>query len=79
MNLKFPEFERKFYSNLRNFYIHLGIDKSLFSFRNYKKFLQEIDNFFNEHIIKDFDLVFPPKLIISTKWKHDYILYRKKK
>ena len=78
MNLKFPEFEGKFYSNGRNFYIHLGIDKYLFSFQNYKIFLQEIDNFFNEHIIKDFDLVFHPKLVISTKWKHNYILYRKK-
>ena len=78
MNLKFPEFHGKFYSNRRNFYIHLGLDKSLFSFQNYKIFLQEIDNFFNEHVIKDFETVFPPKLVISTKWKDDYILYRKK-
>ena len=78
MSLKFPEFDGKFYSNRRNFYIHLGLDKSLFSFYNYKIFLQEIDNFFNDHLIKDFESVFPPKLVISTKWKHDYILYRKK-
>ena len=78
MNLKFPEFHGKFYSNRRNFYIHLGLDKSLFSFQNYKIFLQEIDNFFNEHVIKDFETVFPPKLVISTKWKDHYILYRKK-
>ena len=78
MNLKFLEFHGKFYSNRRNFYIHLGLDKSLFSFQNYKIFLQEIDNFFNEHVIKDFETVFPPKLVISTKWKDHYILYRKK-
>ena len=78
MSLKFPEFDGKFYSNRRNFYIHLGLDKSLFSFHNYKIFLQEINNFFNDHLIKDFESVFPPKLVISTKWKHDYILYRKK-
>ena len=78
MNLKFPEFHGKFYSNRRNFYIHLGLDKSLFSFQNYKIFLQEIDNFFNEHVIKDFETVFPPKLVISNKWKDHYILYRKK-
>ena len=78
MSLKFPEFDGKFYSNRRNFYIHLGLDKSLFYFHNYKIFLEEIDIFFNDHLIKDFESVFPPKLVISTKWKHDCILYRKK-
>ena len=78
MSLKFPEFDGKFYLNRRNFYIHLGLDKSLFSFNNYKIFLQEIDSFFIEHLIKDFESVFPPKLVITIKWKHDYILYRKK-
>ena len=78
MSLNFPEFDGKFYSNRRNFYIHLGLDKSLFSFNNYKIFLQEIDSFFIEHLIKDSESVFPAKLMISTKWKHDNILYRKK-
>ena len=77
MYSKFPEFNGKIYSNRRNFYIHLGLDKSLFSFVNYKMFLQEVDNFLVEHIKKDFVSMFPPKLIISTKWKHDYILYKK--
>ena len=78
MRLKFPEFDGKFYSNRRNFYILLGLDKSLFSFNNYKIFLQEIHRFFIEHLIKDFESLFPPKLVVSTKWKHDDILYRKK-
>ena len=78
MSSKFPEFDGKFYLNRRNYYIHLGLDKSLFSFNNYKIFLQEIDSFFIEYLIKDFEYVLPPKLVISTKWKHDCILYRKK-
>ena len=78
MHSKFPEFDSKFYSNRRNFYIHLGLDKSLFSFKNYKMFLQEVDSFLSEHIKSDFVYVFPPKLVVSTKWKHDYIVYRKK-
>ena len=78
MYLKFPEFNGKFYSNRRNFYIHLGLDKSLFSFEYYKTFLQEIDNFLRQHLKSDFVPVFPPKLVISTKWKHDHIIYRKK-
>ena len=40
MYLKFPEFNGKFYPHRRDFYIHLGLDKSLFSFEYYKTFLQ---------------------------------------
>ena len=35
IELKFPQCDAKFYSNRRNFYIHHGLDKSLFSFENY--------------------------------------------
>ena len=77
-SLKFPEFDGKFYSNRRNVYIYLRLVKSLFSFHNYKIFLQEIDDFFNDHLIKDFESLSLPKLVISAKWKHDSILYRKK-
>ena len=72
----FPEYQAKFYSNQRNFYIHMGLDKSLFGFENYKKPLEEVDCFLNEHLSNKFVCVFPPKLIYSTKWKHDYIIYK---
>ena len=74
---KFPEYQVKFYSNRRNFYIHMGLDKSLFSFENYKKLLEEFDCFLREHLSNKFIFVFLPKLIYSTKWKHDYIIYKK--
>ena len=78
ITFKFPEFDAKFYSNSRNSYVHLGLDKALFSFENYRKLLEEMNSFLNEHLIsKQFTCVFPPKLVISTKWKHDYIVYRK--
>ena len=79
MSLKFPEYGSKFYSNRRNYYIHLGLAKSLFSFENYKNFLEEVDSFLIEHLQSQFICVFPPKLVISTKWKHNYIIYRKTK
>ena len=79
MSLKFPEHGSKFYSNRKNYYIHLGLDKSLFSFENYKKFLEGVNSFISEHLHSQFIFVFPPKLVISTKWKHDYIIYRKAK
>ena len=40
INNKFPEFKAKFYSNGRNFYIHMGLDESLFGFCEYRKLLQ---------------------------------------
>ena len=75
--LKFAQNAATFYANRRNFYIHLGLDKSLFSFENYKEFLIEVNKFLFEHLHKDFASVYPPKLVLSTKWKHDYIIYSK--
>ena len=54
MSLKFPEYGLKFYSNRRNYYIHLGLDKSLFSFENYKKFIEEVNSFLSEHLHSQF-------------------------
>ena len=79
MSLKFPDYGLKFDSNIRNYYIHLVLDKSFFSFENYKKFLEEVNSFLREHLHSQFICVFPTKLVISTKWKHDYIIYRKAK
>ena len=77
ISVKFPEYQAKFYSNRRNFYIHMGLDQSLFSFENFRKLLQEIDCFLNEHLENKFTCVFPTKLINSTKWKYDYIISKK--
>ena len=74
---KFPEYNAKFYSNQRNFYIHTGLKNSLFSFDNYKILLEEIGNFLTEHLETNFSRVYPPKLIFSTRWKNDYIISKK--
>ena len=73
INVKFPEYQAKFYYNRRNFYIHIGLDKSLFGYDNFRKLLEEVESFLNEHLLNKFIAIFPPKLIHSTKWKHDYI------
>ena len=78
INVKFPEYEAKFYSNQRNLFIHMGLDKSLFGYEHFRKLLTEINCFLNEHLPNKFSCFFPPKLLHSTKWKHDYILSRKK-
>lgn len=74
MQKKFQNFNGKFYSNRQNNYIHLGLYKSLFSFTDYKDFLNLIDLFLTEHLWNEFKQVYPPKLVISAKWKHDYII-----
>ena len=56
----------------------MGLDKSLFSFENYKILLQETDNFLGEHLPNKFTTVYPPNLIFSTRWKHEYIISNKK-
>ena len=45
MKQKFLHYDSKFYANRQNTYIHLGLDKSLFSFDDCKEFLNTIDNF----------------------------------
>ena len=45
----------------------MGLNKSLFSFENYQKLLNEFDCFLNEHLEKKIISIFPPKLIYSTK------------
>ena len=71
---KFPHYDSKFYVNRRDTYIHLGLDKYIFSFDDYKEFLNTIDKFLSEQLRAEFKIVDPPKLVISTKWKHDYII-----
>ena len=73
----FPDYNAEFYSNRRNFYIHMDLDNSLFSFENYKLLLEEIDNFLSEHLETKFTRVYPPKLIFSKMWKHNYIISKK--
>ena len=74
---KFPEYDAKFYSNRRNSFIHMGLDKAIFSYSNFKILLEEVTSFLDEHIPNKFSSNFQ-KLIHSTKWKSDYILVSKK-
>ena len=36
--------------------------------------MNTIDKFLSEHLQSEFQKVDPPKLVISAKWKHDYIV-----
>ena len=78
INQKFPEYNAKFYSKRRNFYIHIGLDNFIFGYENFKQLLQEIDLFIKKHLPEKFIFNSIPKLIHSTKWKFDYIVCIKK-
>ena len=71
---KHPNYEAKFFSNRRNNYIHLGLDKSLFPFENYEVLLKDIDTYLSANLNINFQAVYPPKLVLSLRWKHDYII-----
>ena len=77
INAKFPEHQAEYYSNRRNFFIHMGLDNSIFSYENFTKVLEKVDCFLNEHLPNKFNSNFP-KFIYSTKWKFDYIVGSKK-
>ena len=77
INLKFPNYKAKFFTNRRNTLIHVGLDRALLLFDDFQLFLDEINNFLSERLI-NFGKVYPPKLVFSAKWKHDYIIYFKK-
>ena len=71
---KHSYFNAKFFSNRRNNYIHLGLNKSLFSYEDYNVLLEDIDTYLTANLNKNFELVDPPKLVLSLRWKHDYII-----
>ena len=63
---KFPEFNAKFYSNRRKFYVHMGLDNSLYGYSNFKQLLEETDLLIDECLPEKCHSEFS-KLIHSTK------------
>ena len=74
---KFPELNAAFYSSRRNMCVHMGLNKAIFAYSNFNKIINELNNFFGEHLAEKFKTNYP-QLIHSSKWKFDYIIARKK-
>ena len=71
---KYPEFNAKFYINQKNRLIHIGMDKCLYDFNNYRLFLWDCEWFFEKALNnKLFKWYRTPNLICCTKWKYDYV------
>ena len=43
------------------FILHMGLNNSLFGYENFKKLLEEVENFLNEHLPNKFISIFSPK------------------
>ena len=75
---KFPEVKAAFYSSRRNMCVHMGLDKAIFAYSNFKQIIEQMNKFFDDHLVARFEMNYP-QLIHSTKWKFDYIVARKKR
>ena len=75
---KFHDLDAGFYVSKRNMCVHMGLEKSIFSYSNYKKIIKEYNKFFEEHLSNKF-IVTKPQLIHTAKWKFDYVISPKKK
>ena len=79
MNEKHPHIDSKFYRSRRKKIVHFGIERSIQQYEDNLKFIEDIELFFLRNLRNsDFELVKPPQLVNSVKWKYDYVVFRKR-
>ena len=76
---KFPDvmLEEVYFSRRRK-YIHMAFEKTIYDFERKKEFFKEVENFYNEYLKKDFELMKLMKIINTIKWKFVYLVFRKR-
>ena len=76
---KFPDVKlEEVYFSRRRKYIHIAFERTISDFERKKEFFKEVENFYNEYLKKDFELIKPMKIINTIKWKFDYLVFRKR-
>ena len=50
MFLKFPEYNAKYFINRRNKLLHVGLDKTIFAYNDFRTFLAEVDNYLKDNL-----------------------------
>ena len=79
LNEKYLHIDSKFYCSCRKKFVHFGIERSIQQYKDYLKFIEDIELFFLRNMKNsDFELVKPPQLVISVKCKYDYVVFRKR-
>ena len=78
MFLKFPEYNAKYFINRRNMLLHVGLDKAIFAYNDFRTFLAEVDNYLKDNLqSRQFEVYSIPQLTNYSKWKFDYIIAKK--
>ena len=58
--------------------LHVGLDKAIFGYNDFRAFLAEVDNYLQNNLqSRQFDVYLIPQLINCSKWKFDYIIAKK--
>ena len=78
LSKKYPHVDLKFFISRRKRYLHLGLEKALLSYPEHTQILRDIEKFYSGNRNNEFELVSPPILVRTVKWKFDYILFRKR-
>ena len=79
MNEKYPHIDSRFYCSRRKIVVHFGIERSIQQYKDYLKFIEDIELFFLRNLKNsDFELYKLPQVVNSVKWKYDYIVFRKR-
>ena len=72
-----PDIELGFYVSRRSKFVHMGSDVPLTRITNIKEILTKIEGLWNAKNTDDQFSYCEPYLIASTKWKYDYIIFKK--
>ena len=78
LSAKSPDVNVGFYLSRRSNFVHMGLDVPLYSIKIYLDFIEEINKFLAKDLGSRFELVYP-QLVLTIKWKYDYIILRKTK
>ena len=75
---KFPEVDVGFYLSCRSKFVHMGLDITLYSIKNYPDLIDKINKFLTKDLGSRFELVYP-QFVLTVRWKLGYIVCRKLK
>ena len=77
LDILFPNLNIRVYVGRRSKYVHMGLDCALFTLKDYSGIIAEIKDFMFDELDKRFSFCFP-QLVLTMKWKYDYITFKKK-
>ena len=72
-----PDIDVEFYLSCRSNFVHVGLDFPLCSLKNHLEFVKEIHEFLSKGLDSTCFQLVDPQLVLTVKWKYDYIIVRK--